>query len=74
MWCNFEFEGVLFRSGFRHNDRVDSPWECAKKQAVVTVVQWHINQIIRGPLVIGKNPAQGLICPKSGTDSGVAYK
>jgi hypothetical protein len=24
------------------------------KQAVMTVTQWHIHQIIRGPLVIGK--------------------
>ena len=28
MWCNFiKFEGVLLRSDFRHNDRVDSLWE-----------------------------------------------
>jgi len=25
------------------------------KQAVMTVAQWHRNQFIRGPLVIGKN-------------------
>ena len=25
MWCNFKFEGVLFRSDSRHNDGVDSP-------------------------------------------------
>jgi len=54
MWCNFKFEGVLFRSDSRHNNRVDSLWECATKQAVMTVAQWHRNQIIRGPLVIGK--------------------
>ena len=24
MWCNFKFEGFLFRSDSRHNDRVDS--------------------------------------------------
>ena len=36
MWCNFNFEGVLFRSDSRHNDRVDSLWECATKQAVMT--------------------------------------
>jgi len=24
MWCNFKFEGVLFRSDSRHSDRVDS--------------------------------------------------
>ena len=29
MWCNFKFEDVLFRSDSRHNDRVDSLWECA---------------------------------------------
>ena len=34
--------------------RVDILWECATKQAVMTVAQWHGNQIIRGPLVIGK--------------------
>ena len=27
---------------------------CATKQSVMTVAQWHRNQIIRGPLVIGK--------------------
>jgi hypothetical protein len=51
MWYNFKFEGVLFRSDSRHND---SLWECATKQAVMTVAQWHRNQIIRGTLVIGK--------------------
>ena len=51
---NFKFEGVLFRSDSRNNDRVDSLWECATKQAVMTVAQWHRNQIIRGHLVIGK--------------------
>ena len=54
MWCNFEFEGVLFRSDSRHNDRVDSLLECATKQAVMTVAQWHRNQVFRGPLVLGK--------------------
>jgi len=29
MWCNFKFEGVLFRSVSRHNDRVDCIWEYA---------------------------------------------
>jgi hypothetical protein len=48
MWCNFILEGVLFRSDSRHNDRVDSLLECATKQAVMTVAQWHRNQIIRG--------------------------
>ena len=52
MWG--KFEGVLFRSDSRHNDRVDSLLECAIKQAVMTVAQWHKNQIIREPLVIGK--------------------
>ena len=33
MWCNLKFEGVLFRSDSRHNDRVDS-LDCATKQAV----------------------------------------
>ena len=54
MWCNFKFEGVLFRSDSRHNERVDSSWECATKQAVMTVVQWHINQIIRGLWLLAK--------------------
>ena len=35
LWCNFRFEGFLFRSYSRHNDRVDSLWECATKQAVI---------------------------------------
>jgi hypothetical protein len=39
MWCNFKFECVLLRSDSRHNDRVDSLWECATKQAVMPVVQ-----------------------------------
>ena len=34
MLCNFKFEGVLFRSDFKHNYRVDSLWECVTKQAV----------------------------------------
>jgi hypothetical protein len=46
----YSFEGVLFRSDSRHNDRVDSLLECARatKQAVMTVAKWHRNQIIRG--------------------------
>jgi hypothetical protein len=48
MWFNFKFEGVLLRSDPRHNDRVDSLLECATKQAVMTVAQWHRNKIIRG--------------------------
>jgi hypothetical protein len=39
MWCKFIFEGVLFRSDSRYNDRVDSLLECATKQAVMTVAQ-----------------------------------
>ena len=35
MWYNFKFEGVLFRSDSRHNDRVESLWVCATKQAVI---------------------------------------
>ena len=35
MWCNFIFEGVLFLSDSRHNDRVDSLWECATFRAQV---------------------------------------
>jgi hypothetical protein len=46
MWYNFKFEGILFRSDSRHNDRVYSLLECATKQAVMTVAQWHRNQII----------------------------
>jgi hypothetical protein len=48
MWLNFKFEGIVFRSDSRHNDRVDSLLECATKQAVMTVAQWHRNKIIRG--------------------------
>ena len=55
IWGNFKFEGVLFRSDARHNDRVDSIWKCATKQAGMTVAQWHRSQIIRGLLVLGKN-------------------
>jgi len=36
IWCNFKFEGVLFRSDFRHNDRVDSLCEYATKPFVVS--------------------------------------
>ena len=48
MWCNFKFKGVLFRSDSRHNDRVDSILECATKQAVMTMAQWHRSEIILG--------------------------
>ena len=55
IWCNFKFEGFLFRSDSRHNDRVDSLLECATKQTVMTVAQWHINQIIiRGLWLLAK--------------------
>ena len=33
MWCNLKFEGVLFRSDSRHNDRVDSLLVCALNDA-----------------------------------------
>ena len=33
--------------------RIDSLWECATKQAVMTVDQWHRHQIIKGPLSKG---------------------
>jgi hypothetical protein len=39
LWCNFKFESVLLWSDSRHNDRVDSLWECATKQAIMRVVQ-----------------------------------
>ena len=58
MWCNFKFEGVLFRSDSRHNDRVDNLLECATKQAVMTVTQWHINQIIRGLWLLAKKKVE----------------
>ena len=54
MWCNFKFEGVLFRSDSRHNGRVDCLLECATKQAVMTVTKWHRNQIIRGLCLLAK--------------------
>ena len=54
MWCNFKFEGVLFRSDSRHNDRVDSLLECATKQAVMTMAQWHRKQIIMGLWLLTK--------------------
>ena len=54
MWCNFKFEGVLFRSDSRHNDRVDSLLECATKQAVMTMAQWNRKQIIMGLWLLTK--------------------
>ena len=56
MWCNFKFEGVLFRSDSKHNDRIDSLLECvrATKQAVMTVAKWHRNQSIRGFWLLAK--------------------
>jgi hypothetical protein len=56
MWCNFKFEGVLFRNDSRHNDTVDSLWECASKQA--------LRAQVRGLITYQE---QGLMCPKSGT-------
>ena len=50
----FKFKGVLFRSDSRHNDRVDSLLECATKQAVMTVAQWHRTQTIRGLWLLAK--------------------
>ena len=50
----FKFEGVLFRSDSRHNGRVDSLLECAIKQAVMTVAQWHRHQIIRDLWLLAK--------------------
>ena len=63
MWCNlnFKFEGVLFRSNPRHNDRVDSLLDCATKQAVMTVAQWHRNQIIRGLWLLAKKVEDGFM-------------
>jgi hypothetical protein len=37
MWGNFKFEGVLFRRDSSKNDRVNSIWECATKQAAMTL-------------------------------------
>ena len=54
MWCNFKFECILFRSDSRYNDIVDSLLECATKQAVMTVAQWHRNQINRGLFLLEK--------------------
>ena len=61
MWYNFKFEGVLFRSDFRHNDRVDSLLECVTKQAVMTVAQWDRNQIIRGLWLLVKKNEDGFM-------------
>jgi hypothetical protein len=64
-WCNFKFEVVLFRNDSKHNDRFDCLWECATKQAAMTVAQWHRNQIIRGLLVIDKHHCLHILCPCS---------
>ena len=58
VWCNFKFEGVLFRNDFRHNDRVDNLLECATKQVVMTVAQWHRNQMIRGLWLLAKKKVE----------------
>ena len=63
MWCNFKFEGVLFRSDSIHDDRVDSLLECATKQAVMTVAQWHRNQIIRGLWLLAKHKVEDGFMP-----------
>ena len=55
MWCNFKFEGVLFRSDSRHTDRVDTLWD------------YLLQGPSKGPHNI-TSTASGLICPKSGTD------
>ena len=47
MWFNFKFEGVLFRSDSRHNDRINSLLECTTEQAIMSVAQLHRNQLIR---------------------------
>ena len=61
MWYNFKFEGVLFRTDSRHNDRVDCLLECATKQAVMTVFQWHRNQIISGLWLLAKKVEDGFM-------------
>ena len=58
MWFNFKFEGVLLRSDSKYNDRVDSLLECATKQAVMTVAQWHENKIIRGLWLLAQKKVQ----------------
>jgi hypothetical protein len=39
---------------FRHSDRVDRLLECTTKQTVMTVDQWHRNQIIRDLWLLAK--------------------
>ena len=56
MRSNFEIEGVLFRSDSRHNDRVDCLCRPTGPSSFRAQVRGLITQ-----------PAQGLICPKSGT-------
>jgi hypothetical protein len=46
MWCNFKFEGVLFRRDSRHNHRVDSLWECATKQVVMSSFSAQVRDLI----------------------------
>ena len=58
MWCNFKFEGVLFRSDSRHND---SLLECATTQEVMTVAQWHRNQSIKGLWLLAKKVEDGFM-------------
>jgi hypothetical protein len=54
MWCNLKFEGVLFRSDSRHIDIVDSLLECATKQTVMPVAQWHQKQTFMGLWLLPK--------------------
>ena len=35
LWCNFNFEDVLFPSVSKYSDIVNSLWKCAIKQAVI---------------------------------------
>ena len=61
MWYNFKFEGVLFGTDSRHNDSVEYLLECATKQAVMTVFQWHRNQIISGLWLLAKRVEDGFM-------------
>ena len=62
MWCNFKFEGVLFRSDYRHSDRVDGLLECTAKQSVMAVGQWQRNQIIRDLWLLAKTKLKMISC------------
>ena len=73
MWCKFKFEGVLFRSDSKHNDRVDSLLECATKQAVMTVAQWYRNQIIRGLWLLARKKLKMDSCLRDAILNLAAY-